>query len=397
MKGHIRRRGVDSWEIKFDLGRDPLTKKRRVKYVSFRGKKREAENEKTRLLAEASQGLIAPSGKITVGGLLDRWLNEWAVDSLGAKTRERHAELIEKHIRPHIGAHNAAKLLPADLKALYSRLVRRDDNAAGVLSPRTVLHVHRILHRAFKLGCKYGVVARNPAGVMDKTDRPAIKHDEVQILPPENRKPLLDGLKGSALYLPVLVALTTGARRGEILALTWEDVDFAKGTLRIVKAIEATKRRRTVKSTKTKYGRRTIKLPAVTLEALRAERARHNEQRLALGLGKAETALIFPNWEAEVTPEAPFGFTLRSPAGLTKEWGRKVAGLGLPKLTFHALRHTHASELIAGGVDIVAISRRLGHSNPSVTLSIYAHLYGDGDDKAARVVDRGFEAGGLGA
>jgi integrase len=386
MKGHIRQRGAESWELKFDLGRDPTTGTRRTEYRSFRGTKREAQRELSRLLSQADAGEIVRTGKLTLGALLDKWLGEWAVDTLGAKTRERHSELIEKHIRPHLGSVEVAKLTPADLRTLYGRLVRRDDNPTG-LAPRTVLHVHRLIHRALKLGGKFGIVAKNPAASLDRSDRPKLDQREIEILSPAERKIVLEGLHGAALFLPVLVAMSTGARRGEILALRWSDIDFDAGTLRIARAVEATKGRLALKDTKTRHGRRIIRLPTVALAALRAAHAEHLETRLALGLGgRGDDAFVFPG------PGEPIGYVLRSPGGLTKDWSRKLATLPVRKVTFHALRHSHASELIAGGVDIVAVSRRLGHSSPTVTLGVYAHLFGDADERAVAVVDRALNA-----
>ena len=386
MKGHMRQRGAESWELKFDLGRDPATGKRRTEYRSFRGTKREAQRELSRLLSQADAGEIVKTGKLTVGALLDKWLNEWAVDTLAAKTRERHSELVEKHIRPHLGSVEVAKLTPAELKTLYGRLVRRDDTPGG-RAPRTVLHVHRLIHRGLKLGAKFGLVAKNPAASLDRSDRPKLDQREIEILSPEDRRTVLEGLRESALFLAVLVAISTGARRGEILALRWADIDFDAGTLRIARAVEATKGRLALKDTKTRHGRRVIRLPGVTIAALRAAHAEHLERRLALGLGgRGDDAFVFPG------PGEPIGYALRSPGGLTKDWSRRLASLPVPKVTFHALRHTHASELIAGGVDIVAVSRRLGHSSPTVTLSIYAHLFGDADERAVAVVDRALNA-----
>jgi integrase len=183
----------------------------------------------------------------------------------------------------------------------------------------------------------------------------------------------------------VLVDLGTGLRRGELLALRWGDLDIdsnRQAKLRVEQSLEQTKGQGLrFKPPKTKHGRRTITLPEAVRAELRAHRVEWNEHRLSLGLGRVpDDALVFANWDGEP----------RSPNGLTKEWKRTVKALKLPKVTFHALRHTHASQLIASGMDVLTISRRLGHASPTITLKVYGHLFSNTDDRAAAVMDAAF-------
>jgi integrase len=172
-------------------------------------------------------------------------------------------------------------------------------------------------------------------------------------------------------------------RRGEILALRWKDVELDRSRLRVEQSIEQTRAGLRIKAPKTKFGRRTITLPPFLVSDLRAHWKAQQEQRLALGLGKAPAeALVFAN--ADGLP--------RRPDGLTMEWGRARKALGL-KVSLHAFRHTHASALIASGMDILTISRRLGHSSPTITLSVYGHLFSNTDDRAAQIVQGAFSAG----
>jgi hypothetical protein len=227
MTGHVRRRGDRSWEIKFDLGTDPLTGKRLTRYHSFKGTKREAEGELIRLKAGVDKGEYVDPSKLTVAQFLDRW-EEWAAGQVSAKTLEQTNE----------------------------------------------------------------------------------------------------GLR--------------------------------------------------FKAPKTKAGRRQVTIPASIVAELRAHWRRQQEQRLALGMGKAaKDDLVFPRPDG-----APF-----PPDYLTSEWARAVRTFELPKVTLHALRHTHVSQLIATGLDVVTVSRRIGHSNPTVTLTVYAHLFGNTDERAANAVE----------
>ena len=169
-------------------------------------------------------------------------------------------------------------------------------------------------------------------------------------------------------------------RRGELLALRWQDVDLDGGKLRVEQSLEQTKAGLQFKSPKTKHGRRSITLPASLVAELRAHWTAQQQQRLALGLGKApDDALVFATWDGNA----------RSPNALTKEWSVQMAAAGL-KVTLHALRHTHVSSLIAAGVDILTISRRLGHASPTITLGVYGHLFSNTDDRAAQVMEAMF-------
>lgn len=170
-------------------------------------------------------------------------------------------------------------------------------------------------------------------------------------------------------------------RRGELLALRWQDVDLDRAVLRVEQALEATKGRLRFKPPKTNYGRRPITLPASLIGELRRHRKAQQEQRLALGLGKAPAdALVFATWDGRV----------RHPDGLTKEWSTAMEAIGRPKITLYSLRHTHASQLIAAGLDVLTISRRLGHGSPAITLAVYGHLFANTDDRAAQVMEAAF-------
>jgi integrase len=175
------------------------------------------------------------------------------------------------------------------------------------------------------------------------------------------------------------MALFTGMRLGEILALRERRVDLDRGVIEVREALEETKAHGIrFKPAKTKAGRRTITLPTIVIEALRVHRAERLEQRMTLGLGKPiADDLLFANLS---------GGPLR-PSAVSSDWGEVADRIGLPAVTFHALRHTHTSQLIASGVDIVTISKRLGHAKPSVTLAIYAHMFTTDDSKAAAAIN----------
>jgi integrase len=369
---HVRRRGKRSWEIKFDVGVDPVTGQRQTKYRSFRGTKREAEIEAARLVTAAAQSELVDASKLTVAEFLDRWERDWLAGNVSAKTAETYAGHL-LHVRRRLGALPLQKLRPAALVELYAALLR-DAN----LAPRTVGHIHRILHRALGHAVQWGIVRDNVSEVVDP---PRVPSAEIDILSADDLHALLAKLRGRSIYPIAALALATGMRRGELLALRWKDVDFERALLRVEQALEQTKRHGIVfKCPKTKHGRRTISLPPSTIAELRTHRKARQEQRLALGMGKSSPEdLVFSAWDGAV----------RSPNALTKEWSVAVRALGL-SATFHSLRHTHASHLIANGLDVVTISRRLGHGSPAITLAVYAHLFPNTDRRAAEIMEASF-------
>src|SRR5947209_14895478 len=121
MTGHIRRRGKSSWELKFDIGADPVTGKRLTRYHSFKGSKREAEAELVRLKAAANSGDYVDPSRATLAEFLDRWERDWAAVNVSPKTFERYHELLRLHVRPHLGAIRLQRLLPVSLAALYAK------------------------------------------------------------------------------------------------------------------------------------------------------------------------------------------------------------------------------------------------------------------------------------
>jgi integrase len=185
---------------------------------------------------------------------------------------------------------------------------------------------------------------------------------------------LIERLKGHRLEMLVMVALFTGMRLGEVLALRWSRVDLDKKVIQVREAIEETAAHGVrFKAPKSKAGRRDVTLPDILVEALHDHRKAQLELRFRLGVGKPpEDALLFANLAG-----APL-----SRNAISCAWSYFAASIQLPDVTFHALRHTHASQL-----DIVTISKRLGHAKPDITLRIYAHLFQKDDGKAAAAIN----------
>ncbi len=373
MTGHIRRRGKNSFELKFDAGLDPATGKRKTRYSSFKGTKRDAELELARLVAEHNAGLSVDPSKITVAEFLDRWDRDHAALNCTPKTLERYRQITKNQIKPNLGAAVIQKLRPVQLADLYAKL-----QTAG-LAPRTVGHVHRLLHRALGHAATWGIIQANVAASV-KPPR-VDQGEEITILEEDQIGRVLRHLEGRTMRPIVALALASGARRGELLALRLKDFNAEAGTLRIERSLEQTKGKLRFKSPKTKHGRRTISLPPAIVAELRAHLLRQQERRLALGMGRAKAEdLLFARYDGGV----------RSPHWLTQKFGQAMAALKIDGVTVHSLRHTHASQLIAAGMDVLTISRRLGHGSPTITLATYGHLFRNTDERAAEILEATF-------
>jgi integrase len=373
MKGNLTRRGKSSWRLKFEVGRDPITGRRSTKFVTLRGTKAQAQTEAVRIIAAAAAGQHVDSSRETVSQFVERWLRDWANNNVSNKTWTRYAQLLRKHLASRLGSVPIQKLRAVNLQAAYAAMAEEG------LADQTRLHLHRVAHRMLGHALQWGVVARNVATMVDA---PRVRTHEIEVLTPAEVKAALEKLRGRSLYPIASVALATGMRRGELLALRWQDVDFDGAALKVERALEQTKRGGLLfKPPKSRYGRRPITLPTSTVAELRVHRKAQAEQRLALGLGKAsDDALVFATWDGST----------RSPNALTKEWSLAMKAAGL-KMTFHSLRHTHASALIASGLDVLTISRRLGHGSPAITLGIYGHLFKT-DDRAAAIMEAALTA-----
>jgi integrase len=374
-QGHIRQQGKGSWELKFDLGRDPLTGKRITKYATFRGPKRKAQEELTRLLAHRDEGSYVNPTKMTLAEYLRHWLTADIDRRVALSTAARHRGIVEKNIIPRLGHVPMRKLTAVHIEAFEVELqregwvkCRQPKTATGAepalaesrgLSAQTVRHIHRTLSQALSHAVRLGVLFKNPA---QQVKPPKPDRREIKILGKDEIGVLLKAAERTSLYLPVLVAVTTGMRRGELLGLRWSDLDLKDGVLTVSQSIERIRGEIAFRAPKTKTSRRSITLPTRTVQALQEHRSAQAEERLRLGLGRDPRGLVFTR---------PDGRPL-NPDAVSKAFERLVASIDVTRIRFHGLRHTHISHLLMDGVHVKVVSERAGHANINITLSLYA-------------------------
>jgi integrase len=369
MKGHIRERSPGHWAIILDQ-RDSATGKRKRKWHTFKGTKREAQIECARLISEMKGGAYIEPSKMTLAQFLERWLDN-VTPRISPRTHERYAEIVRKNIIPVLGSIQLPKLRPAHIARAYSDALaggRRDGK--GGLAPTTVIYMHRIIKQALGQAVRWELLARNPA---DAVDPPKAERRTLSTYDMAQTAALLDALRGSRLRFPVLIAVMCGLRRGEIVALRWKDIDLAAGRMAVVASAEQTTTGVRYKPPKSGKGR-SVALSETVLAELRQHRLAQAEELLRLGARQSDMTFVYTRQDGEPM----------QPRSLSQMWA--ATDTGLPRIPFHNLRHAHATHLLAMGVHPKVASERLGHSRVGITLDLYSHvLPGMQEDAAARV------------
>ncbi len=369
--GSIQRRGK-AWRIRFDVEND--LGKREQHSATFRGSKEDAQKELRRLMGEADKGVLVDPNKVTVAEHVRDWIKRARISP---RTREGYERICELRIVPHIGSVKLQRLRPAQIEAWHTTLLERGGEGDKPLSAQTVQHAHRLLHAAVKNACKNEILAKNVVAVHSA---PAVSSPDIDWLRQDQIPVLLRKLEGHSLFHIAVLALATGCRRGELLALRWRNLDLDAMAVTIEESLEQTKGQLRFKEPKTRSGKRTLSLPPNAVAIMRQHRAKQGELRLALGLGAAgPDDLVFSRFDGEA-------FQPVKPNDLSRDWARTVKALDAPKVSFHGLRHTVASLLIAGGHDVVSVARHLGHRDGTVTLKRYSHFFKAKDDAAAALI-----------
>ncbi len=362
--GHIRKRALDSWELRYSLGTDPATGKRRIVTLSMKGKREAAEKELRRRLRMLDTGEHVDPTRMTVGQWLKTWL-ETVRAEISPKSHERYTEIVENFLVPTLGNLPVAKISPVDIQKAYNGWATggRRDRKLGGLSPRTRRHIHRIFRAALSRAVEQQIIVRNPADVFKKRLPKVERHDLVTLTAEQSIR-LLDAIKHTRTYWPAMIALATGMRRGEVLGLRWKNLDLDSCTVRVVENLEQTKTGLRFKAPKTEKAR-AIALPTFAVDELRRLKEQQAEDLALLGLRQDAQTLVCA--QADGKP--------LQPRSLTHEFTRLMARLkGLPRVRFHDLRHSHATQLLLAGVHPKVAQERLGHSTITTTLDLYSHV-----------------------
>ena len=365
MRGHVRERGRGHWYAVIDI-RDPVTGKRRRKWQSLPDAKgrRQAEIACSRLITEMTRGTYLEPSHITVASFLTHWIDHQR-NHVSPRTVEYYGET-SRNILPIIGNVILAKLSPAVVAQAYSVALKRH-------SPASTLMMHRVLSAALRQAVKWQLLSANPC---DAVTAPRVERRQARVLDADGAAALIEAARPRAMFMPVLLWVTCGLRRGELAALTWHHVDLDAVRLQIVVSAEQTSQGVRIKPPKS--GRsRVVAMPALVVEELRRYRLKQAEELLKIGVRQSNETYVClqPNYE----PWAPWN--------LSSTFAKLIKTTGLPRIRLHDLRHSHATHLLVANVHPKIVQERLGHANIGITMNLYSHVMPGMQDEAASRVD----------
>ena len=354
MKGGIRKRSSGSWQLIINLGRDKHGVRRR-KTETVHGTKAQAEKRLRELLSDLDRG-IKPPERISVREWLQVWMEELISPNLRQSTKERYQRAINRHIVPRLGRIQLDQLTPGQIQRLESELLERG------MSPGGVQLVHNVLSGALKYAVRMDRIIRNP---IDRVTRPSYRKPEVS--PPEmddvRQLLALAETQGHYLWPCMHLIAFTGLRRGEALALEWDSIDLDQGRLLVKASLARTgELGLIIELPKTKAGERVVDLDTGTVDVLRRHKA--HQEYLAAELRIQPSQIVFPRQ----------GGGWLSPNTLTRTVGQLGREAGCDNMSVRNLRHFHATVALQTGQNVVVISKRLGHSDVTMTYNTYAHV-----------------------
>ncbi len=363
-RGSIIQRGDKTWRIAVELEPDPLTGKRRQQWHTFHGGKRAAEEERTRLQAEADKGKLVADPKMTVADYFEKWLSDYA-STKGPKTCSTYRCLVKNYVVPHLGAVQLGKLTPSHLVKLFSLLRETSRKDTGEkLSPATLNAVFRMVRTAMNVAVKRELIGRNP---IKGVDAPSVPRKEMKTFTVEQAKAFLDasvdeGLKWQGFFT---LLLTTGARPGELKAIRWIDINLDTKMM----SIQQNGQRvpgvgRVIGQPKTGGSRRQVALSTDVVSLLKKHRIEQNEERLQSGPLWKDNGLVFCS---EVG-------TMLEDKAVRRAFYRICDRASVPRIRPYDLRHSSASLLLAAGIHPKVVAERLGHANVNLTLNLYSHV-----------------------
>jgi integrase len=361
-EGTIRKRTDGRWEGRLNLPDG-----------SHKYYYRKTRQEVAQMLAKASsdrdKGVSIVSEKENVSQFLLYWL-EVMKPKLKIRTWILYRQLMVTHAIPALGTIKLARLHQQHVQGLYARKLEEG------LSPTTVHHLHAVLHRALGQALRWGMIAQN---VRDLVEAPAIAHHEMQVLTPDQAKEFLEAASGHRLEALFVLALTTGLREGEILALKWRDLDLEAGMLQVRGNLQRIKGEVFITTPKNRYSRRHVTLSSLATTSLHAHRARQLSERMELGAVWEDNDLVFANGVGKPIERTDL---------IRRQFAPLLEHAGLPRIRFHDLRHTAATLLLLQGIHPKVVSEMLGHSQVGITLNLYSHVLPNMQRDASAAMDR---------
>jgi len=300
-------------------------------------------------------------GQLPLGSreLFGRFWSVWLPSirsNLRPRTWTRYEELGRIHLLPLLGTTRIGDLSVQNVQALHGRMLRMGT------SPSTVHHAHAVLHRALADAVRWGVVSRNVAGLVPP---PRMAIHEIQTLTGTQARELCRAAAGTRFEALYVLAVSTGMRQGELLALRWSGVDLDRGLVQVTGTMTRTEAGLSIAPPKTARSRRSVALADQAIEALIRHRERQQQEKELLGEAWVDEDLVFPN---------TIGGPMQRDHLVKRDFVPLLQRAGLPAIRFHDLRHTAATLLLSEGVHPKVASEMLGHATVAITLDRYSHV-----------------------
>lgn len=377
MRGHITKRGKNSYSIAISMGKDAATGKYKQQWVSVKGTKKDAEKRLSEILHQLDNGTYMKPEKTTLAEYLERWLNDYVRPNLGPRTAEGYESIIRCHISPSLGNITLTRVKPEHIQQYYSEKLNSGRyDGKGELSRTTVSHHHTCLHRALKMALRWGLIKNNPA---DAVTAPRPQRTEMKTMNEKDLSIFLESAKETPYYVLFYLALYTGMRRSELLALRWSDVDLLLCQIYVSRSLHRLRTGDLVfREPKSAAGRRMVALPPSIALLMQKHKDELESQRSILGLALADNDLVFSNIEGKPL----------LPDTVSHAWMKVIKRAGLDGIRLHDARHSHASLLLKQGVHPKVVQERLGHATISTTLDLYSHVTPSLQQAAAEGFDR---------
>ena len=365
--GQIVSRGASTWLVRVYFGRDSQTNTRKYHNQTIHGPFREAQRFLNLRLQQRDIGRVSRAAVLTLNQLLDQWLSTVVKARVRMRTFRDYEALLRLNFRPVLGSRLIGTITQIDMQSLYAQMFARG------LSARTIEYTNAVVRSAFRQAFRWKMLAEDPCtGV----DLPRVRRKEMEALRVEECRRFLGVAEKSEWYSLLALALTTGMRPSEYLALKWSDIDWHRGTASVCRTIQVAGTEWTFDDTKRKRSRRVVKLQNFVLKALQELREKQEGERE--GSWSSERELIFVS---------AAGLPLKQRT--VKREFRKLLGLaGIRSVRLYDLRHTAATLAIAAGVSVKVISDQLGHASISFTLERYSHVLPSIQDEAAAKVEQ---------
>jgi len=353
-------RAPGTWYLRVELPRNGRGR-RQQRRETLRGTKADAQRRLRELIREVESGGHADGTRMRVVDLAERWLQS-AQHRVGARTFTSYDAHLRLYIVPLLGSHRVDALLPPHIESALAAWTTggRNDRQTGKLSQRTVAHIFNTLRTMCRWAVQMRLLVRNP---VDAVHAPRVERVEMRALDSAGVAELIAAARGTELEHPIVVAVGTGLRRGELLGLRHSDIDLDAGLLWVRRSVETIKGVTRSKPPKTARSARTIALPTFVVDALRRNRTDQTQRRLILGIGRDEDTPVFTR--ADEAAWEPGAFSLA--------FARLVKRAKLRHVRFHDLRHSFGTLALQSGVDLKTVSSALGHSAISTTANVYLH------------------------